>query len=132
MHWRSEIRRMIQGHLKLVARRKIVLRRANIDLLYPNLHQNILRLTEICMSGKTVEVGLVEGSQAVDRLLRLAGNKVAPQQCRPGTLRHTFGVRQPVVFRNTRYYRNALHRAGSLQEVRTQARLLMGLRLDHM
>lgn len=80
-----------------------------MDELYEDLTDDLRHATRIAL-GNPVELGLVHGEDAVMKLLRLAGEKTAPAECHPDSIRYRFGVHEPMLVGSARYFLNAIHR----------------------
>lgn len=112
-----EIRRSILGAgLKIVVRKRMFFTRKELRILYDKAPAAIIQLMEKDFAHKPVEVGVIIGSHAIARLVALAGEHYDPNQCRLGTLRHTYGQRYPVKRSGYRYWDNAIHRPKAAEE----------------
>lgn len=106
---REEIRGYIGQHLTLGDIKTVQLPDWVMDELYDDLTDDLHRATRIALSNP-VELGLVHGENAIGKLLRLAGEKTAPGECHPESIRYRFGVREPMIVGSARYFLNAIHR----------------------
>jgi nucleoside diphosphate kinase len=109
MSRREEIREYIGRHLALGEVKTVQLPNWAIEELYDDLTDDLRHATRIALSSP-VELGLVHGKGAVLKLLQLAGEKTAPEECYPESIRYRFGVHEPMIVGSARYFLNAIHR----------------------
>ncbi|HEU5122136.1 MAG TPA: nucleoside-diphosphate kinase [Candidatus Saccharimonadales bacterium] len=106
----EEIRTLISAHLTLGERKTVVLPEWVMQEFYADLSADLQRATCMAFNAGPVELGLVHGHDAINVLKWLSGDKTSPQDCRPGSIRYRFGVKEPVVVGGARYFLNAIHR----------------------
>lgn len=106
---REEIREHISHHLTLGETKTMRLPDWAMNELYDDLTEDLRCATRVALESP-VELGLVHGEDAIMRLLELAGDKTDPRECRPGSIRYQFGIRDPMVVGGARYFLNAIHR----------------------
>lgn len=115
---RAEISRSIEASgLRIVARKLTNIKEDAIDIFYPDLCQDLREATLYHYGRGLSEIGVVEGSEAIRRLIQLAGQSVNPSECDESTIRFRFGSSFPVKMGNVLYYRNAFHRTRSAKDV---------------
>jgi len=115
---RKGICRLIEAAgLRIVARKLTRISKEAIDILYPDLNQDLRDATLYHYGLGLSEIGIVEGPEAIARLFRLAGQSVDPAECRASTIRFKFGYRLPVRMGNAFYYKNAFHRTRNSLDV---------------
>ncbi len=110
MAYKEQIRKIIERKGLAIAERKtIVLPEWAIKSIYPDLPSDLLIATRAMLSSP-VEMGIVIGERAVQRLFILAGMETSPATCAPGSIRFLFGAKEPIIFGKIMYYANVLHR----------------------
>lgn len=129
MDSRDEIRDLIRRDLAITAIKTLRLPQWVIRELYDDLNDNLRIATDIALRG-TVELGVVEGEDAIATMLDIAGDKTNPSECTPDSIRFRFGVHLPLIVNGTPYYLNALHRPKSAEEARTHVAIVHRLNED--
>lgn len=117
---REEIKRCIENEsgLKIIDSKTIVLSKDDVDVLYRDDTDTDLMLSiKKHLIGQTVEVGIVEGENAVEVLDRICGHWPDPKDCAKGTIRRNFSNPQPIELNGRNFFLNAIHKA-SLDEVK--------------
>lgn len=126
MSHREEIRKIIaRAGLVIIESKILLLPKWAIEVLYDNVPKNILVAKEEYFSSP-VEVGIIEGENAVDAFFELCGSNTRPSECAPGTLRAIFGKVNPVPIKGIDYYLNAIHRPNR-EEVKKNIDLIKSL-----
>ncbi len=115
MHRRHEIREEIAYHLEIGEIKLVRLPDWALEELYGELSDVLRKATREAFD-KPVELGMVHGTDAIAKLLWLAGDKTAPGECHPDSLRYRFGIKEPMLTGETPYFFNALHRPKTLDE----------------
>jgi nucleoside diphosphate kinase len=111
MSHRAEISRLIEtSGLRIVARKLANIQEEAVDILYPDLCQDLRDATLYYYGRGLSEIGVVEGVEAITRLVQLAGRSINPAQCDESSIRFRFGSSLPVKMGKALYYRNAFHR----------------------
>lgn len=75
------------------------------------------------MTNGFVEAGVIEGKNAIQRLVELAGETHIPSQSRINSLRAMFGRAEPEIFNSFAYYFNPLHRSRTETEAKREIKL---------
>lgn len=123
---REKIRAMIvSAGLNIVASKTVYLDPDALYTLYPDAPLNILIfiMGEEMLNGRC-EIGIVEGDNAIERLVELCGEKVNPFECRTGTIRYAFKDHSTETRVNDyTYYRNTIHRSKNETEVQRDLEL---------
>jgi hypothetical protein len=109
MAFNHEIRGHIERSLAVVAIKPLLLPSWAIDVLYDDLTDELRSATNTALS-EPVELGLVQGDDAVRKMLEIAGENTKPSECHPDSLRYRYGIWKPVMLSGTQYYKNAIHR----------------------
>lgn len=115
MNSRNEIRDRIKNELAVVAIKTILLPSWVIDELYTDLNDSLRNATNIALSDP-VELGIVQGDHAVERLLDIAGKNTKPSECHSTTIRYQYGKWDPILVGGVAYYMNAIHRPKNDEE----------------
>lgn len=128
MHYQGEIRDYIGRHLSIGAIRRVTPSLPDwvLDELYDDLTPELRRATRAAFDGP-VELGLVHGNDAIAQLLMLVGEKTSPAECHPDSIRHRFGIPEPVILEGVPYFRNAVHRPKTPEEAMTHIELFRRL-----
>ncbi|NCU28280.1 MAG: hypothetical protein EOM85_01240 [Candidatus Moranbacteria bacterium] len=115
---RSAIRDMIlKSGLVITESKILLLPKWAIEILYDNVPANILVAKEEYFSSP-VEVGLIEGENAIETFFELCGSKTRPSECDPGTIRAIFGKASPTLIKGVDYFLNAIHRPNREEAVK--------------
>jgi nucleoside-diphosphate kinase len=118
---RKEIHQMIlDAGLKIILSKCVLLNNLVLNTIYPNLSPDLLDATIRFLTKAPSEIGVVEGENAIEKLRELIGEQTNPDECRPGTIRHRFGVRPSVVVGKSIYHLNVLHRSKTVDEARRE------------
>lgn len=115
MPFNGEIREHIGHSLAIVAIKSMLLPSWAIDVLYGDLAGNLRIAANIALDG-IIELGLVQGDDAVQKLLEIAGKFTKPSDCHPNSLRYIYGVWEPMKLGEAEYYKNAIHRPRTDEE----------------
>jgi nucleoside diphosphate kinase len=97
-----------------------------LQQLYPNLSEDLKVVTTEHLENKDCEIALVEGENAIARLVEVCGLFTNPSKCVAGTIRRLFGDAPINLPNGQQYYRNAIHRPQNKEEVKRD-RELFGL-----
>lgn len=125
MRFRKAIRELIiSGGLRICQTRAGMLSEKHLRSLYPDLAPDLWRATVKFMRCGKCEVGLVEGDDAIVRLLDITGHSTNPNECEPRTVRNQFGAKLPDPVGSAMYYRNVIHRPKNCTEAKRDIALL--------
>lgn len=117
MQLRAEIRNLIvDSGLHIVRAVEVIIPTSTLAALYINLSSDLLVATRLFMGREPCEIGEVSGDDAVNRLIRVCGHSIDPNQCDPQTIRGRFGVREAERVGAAFYFRNAIHRPKTEEE----------------
>ena len=111
---RDKIKSHIAAHPKLKVAESMVLipDDADIKTLYTDDIGTDLQIAAKChLVGKEVEVGIVQGENAIDEFIRLCGKDPDNNLCEENTIRRIFGKKDVVKYGDTTYFLNAIHKS---------------------
>lgn len=109
--FREEIRAMIEsGGLVIIKSKRIILPEWALKKIYYDLAEKYRRAVFRQYAGAFVEIGLVSGEDAIEKLFHIAGTELDPIDCDPGSIRFKFGSREPFIVDGIRCYDNIIHR----------------------
>lgn len=129
MESRDEIRELIGRHLAITAMKTLRLPRQAIRELYADLDGDLWTATDSALRNP-VELGVVEGEDAIEVMLELAGSETDPSKCDPNSIRFKYGTHLPTMINDTPYYPNAIHRPKSSAEAVAHVSLVYRLNDD--
>ncbi len=119
----DEILEMIRGSgLEITyCNQCVFLTEENILNLYPDLRsvskQPLWCIVRDHLRSSTCCAGIVEGDDAIERLLDISGRHLNPGLCLGGTIRKEYGAQEPIRSPGgIVYYPNAIHRSATLEE----------------
>lgn len=98
-----------------------------IEKLYPNLTEDLYLATKTHMGGKLCHIGIVEGENAVEKLLTLCGKSTNPNQCAHGSLRKKFASSSAHWTGIGDYWYNVIHRPKNKDEAARDLKIVMAL-----
>ena len=114
---RDEVIAMIEANgLVIPENKKLILPVWTLKIIYSDLLEKYMRVVFQPFENSLVEVGLVIGENAIDRLLQITGTELDPVDCANGTIRSKFGGREPLMIDGVRYYTNIIHRSRNKME----------------
>lgn len=117
---RQEIRLMIaEANLAITHSAVALLPEWVLVELYPDLarERNELWIATLeHLLNQECEIGIIEGENAMKKLLNLCGEETSPVACRVGTIRARFGEPIPLPAGERFYWRNAIHRPKTQEE----------------
>ena len=109
--FRTEIRAMIESSGLVIAESKhVILPMWALERIYYDLAEKYRSAIFRQYEGAFVEVGLVRGERAVEKLLCIAGRELDPIDCAPESIRFKFGKHEPHMVDGIRCYANVIHR----------------------
>lgn len=109
--FREEVRAMIEGvGLIITESKKLVMHRWALEIIYSDLPEKYRDSVFLLFKGKSVEVGLIVGENAIDKLLQITGTELDPVDCAPSSIRFKFGGHKPLIINGVRCYTNIIHR----------------------
>lgn len=118
LEFADEIRGMIvSAGLSIRHVTRTVLSDEIVAAMYDGCPQYVVEAAQYFMGNRECEIGLVEGTDAIKRLVQLCGTKTNPVECADGTIRKLFGMAVAQEFRGSPYYLNAIHRPQTPLEV---------------
>jgi nucleoside diphosphate kinase len=102
---------MIEGAgLTIIESKEVVMHRWALETIYSDLPEKYRDAVFRPFMGKSVEVGLVIGENAIDKLFQITGTKLDPVDCAPDSIRFKLGGREPLIIDGVRCYANIIHR----------------------
>ncbi len=94
-----------------------------LEVFYPRrCSEEIFQVLLRFFQGQLCEVGLVDGEDAAERLVRICGASTEPEKCGEGTIRRTFASGRRVRIGGITAYENVIHRSRP-REVESHAAL---------
>jgi len=119
---RDVIKRMITDKgIEIKASKILWLNSTDIRNIYG--HESYSPYYRAClhfMRNGFVEVGIIDGQNAINDLVQLCGKKYIPSNCDIGTIRNKFGLTKPIRFNDTDYYFNPIHRSKNAKEAKRE------------
>lgn len=112
-------RRFEAAGLRIVRRKIAVLHPDLIARLYLDLYEAKNELWDLTLhelGTAPCEAMIVEGDDAIAKVLDIIGHKTDPAACAPGSIRHLFGSRVPIRAGKFVYWRNVAHRSKNDEE----------------
>jgi nucleoside diphosphate kinase len=111
--------RLEDAGLRIVFHKPYRLSAQDVEFLYAGVEPaDLAALAEALCCGD-VEIGLVTGVRAVERLLECSGRATDPGDCERGTIRREFGHLSARIICGRPIFLNAIHRPKSEAEART-------------
>lgn len=127
--FRSRIRRQIMAsELTVVLTCEFVLDSEQAHDVYRALPLDRKIPAVRSLFGGPVEIGVVEGSRAVERLVSICGTHSVPSECSPGTIRREFGTGWDLSDPAVPILRNAIHRCKSAAQAAETIAWLLAMR----
>lgn len=111
---RSKIKKYIIGHseLKIIDSRITTLSEADVDQIYKDdIGTELMSAAKQHLVGRPVEICVLEGEDAIEKFLDLAGRNFDGSKCAVNTVRYIFGQMGVVHYGDVTYYLNAIHKA---------------------
>lgn len=128
MAYRDEIREMVlESGLQIPQFSRIPIPASVLALLYPGVPSEVMAATIQHYSMGVCEVGIVDGPNAIQRLLALVGEETNPARCAPGTIRARFCHKGPIQIGKWSYCFNGVHRPKDQREARRDVKIAQGL-----
>jgi nucleoside diphosphate kinase len=118
---------IILSGLIIIQSNIILLPKKIIEELYFTCSKNIIEATKYFMCNEVSEIGIVLGDNALEELRAICGTETSPDKCKVGTIRNLFGIKEPQYFNGIEYYKNAIHRPETVQEIENNIALIRGL-----
>lgn len=122
MPFRHTIRqRILREGLAIVASRELKLPRWAYEAIYPRYaHAGVPDIVWmrrlILTTGNLSEVAILEGEDAVARLVRLVGHRPDPAECEVGTIRRDYGASAVEQFDGFSFHLRVMHRPENEEE----------------
>lgn len=115
MPYRAEITAKIRQNLDITEQKELILADWAISEIYDDLSEGLWLATRFALS-RTVELGLVQGDNAIAKMYGIAGTRTAPKECENDSLRFLYGIAEPIFVGGVKYYKNAIHRPRNSKE----------------
>ena len=96
--------------LTITESKELVMHMWALEIIYSDLPEKYRDVVFRTFKEKLVEVGLVIGENAIDKLLQITGTELDPVDCAPGSVRFKFGGRELFMIEGVRCYTNIIHR----------------------
>jgi uncharacterized protein len=112
---------MIDEELEIKATKIVWLNPTDIQNIYG--HESPSSYYNAClhfMRNGFVEVGIIEGQNAIESLVELCGKEYISTSCTIDTIRNKFGLAKPVRFNGADYYFNPIHRSSNTKEAKRE------------
>lgn len=109
--------------LRIIDSIKTVLTPDSIKSIYFDTTGDMLEAHVHFMCRDTSEVGIIEGQNAIDKLIEISGSETDPKLCTSGTIRNIFGEQVGYRFGKALYYKNAFHRSSNRAEAKNEVEL---------
>ena len=122
MPFRLTIRRRMQSAgLSIVASRRLKIPRWAFEKIYPrdkyaSAPQEVWWRRMILTTGGISEMGILEGEDAVARLVQIVGERPDPADCTHGTIRRDFGASSVENFDGFAFHLRTMHRPENEEE----------------
>lgn len=124
---RYKIKHLIIGSgLEITDSKILLLSEQDIRNLYSDVPEDILVAKIIFFSNFPVEVGILKGENAIEIFHTLCGSNTIPSLCEPGSIRHTFGCKEPIIVAGIDYYLNVIHRPNK-KELKENLKIIKSL-----
>ena len=108
----ESIKRIIlKSGLRIIISKKTVLVPDIIRFIYPDTEADLLEAHFKFMSNEISEIGIIEGLNAIAKLVEISGKDTNPNLCASGTIRNRFGEKLGYKVGNALYYKNVFHRS---------------------
>lgn len=125
---RQRIRRDLIKQFRIVGRKLASLRANHIDQLYDRLSPRLMLLSRAKLGPRRVEVGVVWGRNAPERLAAIRGAHTDPRRCSRKSVRFRFGRTEPTRINKVNYFENGFHASIDAIEALRNRRLYISLR----
>ncbi|MEK7156891.1 MAG: nucleoside-diphosphate kinase [Patescibacteria group bacterium] len=122
MPFRHTIRqRILSAGLSIEASRELKIPRWAYEAIYPRekhsgVPDEVWMRRLILTTGNLSEAGILEGEDAVARLVRLVGHKPDPAECEVGTIRRDYGASAVEHFGEFMFHLRVMHRPENEEE----------------
>ena len=112
MIYRNKIRKQLKiVGLRVISYKVIVMDEELLLQIYSDCNMDIQNAaTKYMMCGES-EIGIVEGTNTIEKLLDVSGRSANPSNCKKGTIRNQYGIRKGIKVGRSIYYKNAFHRS---------------------
>jgi nucleoside diphosphate kinase len=114
MNSRIQIHEMIEAGGDLIIKDCHIIKvpASILQELYPGIDREVWHATISHLKGNLCEIGLVRGYNAIAKLLAICGTETDPALCRKNTIRHIYGIHDPIKLTNGfLYHKNVIHRS---------------------
>ena len=114
---------ILKNGLKVITSKETILAPDIIKFIYPDLRDDMLNAHLKYLCNNISEVGIIEGLNAINKLVEISGKDTNPNLCASGTIRNLFGMKLGCKIGNTLYYKNAFHRSRNKDEAEIEVDL---------
>lgn len=111
---REKMKAFIESHSDLRVEKSavMVLQDDDIKSLYlDDIGTDLQVAAKRHLVGRWVEAGVVSGENAIDEFIRLCGMHPDGRLCGEGTIRRVFGKKDIIMYGDTTYFLNAIHKS---------------------
>lgn len=122
MPYRHTIRQRIRSAgLSILASRQLKIPRWAFEKIYPrkkhpDMPDAVWMRRLVLTTGNVSEVGVLEGEDAVARLVRLVGHRPDPAECEVGTIRGDYGASAVECIDGFVFHLRVIHRPENVEE----------------
>ncbi len=122
---KKEICKIIKNSgLKIISTKILTIDQYLVRKMYSSSPRAVIEGTVYQYGINKSLLGLVEGEDAILRLVAVCGEHMTPKQCKPGTIRRLFSFPHPIHLPNKKVlYLNAIHRTKTLDEYEEQLKI---------
>jgi nucleoside diphosphate kinase len=79
-------------------------------------------LTEYLLEGPS-EFGIVEGNNAINKLLDITGRKTLPEECSQNSIRHKYSIGETQTQSGLIVLKNVIHRSKTIEQYKSETKL---------
>ncbi len=111
VQYRVAIReKLLRGGLSVFETRVVVLDKKFLAEVYCEIGAKLFESILKYMQCGNCEIGLITGDDVLGRLVKIVGSHFDPSRCEAGSIRATFGLKEPRESGEALYFQNAFHR----------------------
>lgn len=114
---------ILENGLKIVKTKLALLSPDIIKLIYLDTSNDLFAAHVMFMCKEISEVGIIEGANAIDKLVEVSGHDTNPNLCATGTIRNLFGEKVGCKVGISLYYKNVFHRSRNIDEANREVDL---------
>ena len=114
---------ILENGMTIIMSKLAILTPDIIKLIYTDTSNDLLKAHLMFMSKDISEVGIIEGANAINRLVQISGSHTNPNLCAAGTIRNLFGEKTCSKVGVSLYYKNVIHRSLNKEEADRDVKL---------